>query len=204
MTSPDGLLSERFFDALGYAARLHNRQVRKGGGTPYVSHLMAVASLVLEHGGSEDEAIAALLHDAIEDQAEHRGGAAALRAEIEQRYGARVLGIVNACTDAEVVPKPPWRARKEQYLRHLGATPDPAYHRVSIADKLHNARAILLDYRVDGDALWQRFTLSDPAEHLWYYRGLVEVFRSAGQAPPSLVNELDRVVTELESMVRRG
>ena len=146
MTSPDGLLSERFFDALGYAARLHNRQVRKGGGTPYVSHLMAVASLVLEHGGSEDEAIAALLHDAIEDQAEHRGGAAALRAEIEQRYGARVLGIVNACTDAEVVPKPPWRARKEQYLRHLGATPDPAYHRVSIADKLHNARAILLDY----------------------------------------------------------
>lgn len=203
MTQPAGLLSERFFDALRYAARLHNTQVRKGADAPYISHLLAVASLVLEHGGGEDEAIAALLHDAIEDQAEHQGGAAALRAAIRDRYGATVLAIVDACTDAEVVPKPPWRERKERYLRHLSQTPDPAYHRVSIADKLHNARAMLLDFRTHGDALWQRFNRKDPAEHLWYYRGLADAFRSAGLAPPALIDELERVVTQLEALVHR-
>lgn len=204
MTEPPGLLSERFFDALRFAARLHNQQRRKGSETPYVAHLLAVCSLVLEHGGSEDEAIAALLHDTIEDQAGHCGGAASLRAAIHARYGATVLAIVNACTDAEVVPKPPWRARKEAYLSHLSRTPDPAYHRVSIADKLHNARAMLLDYRCHGDALWQRFNRREPAEHLWYYRALVNVFRTSGQAPPSLIGELERVVTELEALVEPG
>jgi (p)ppGpp synthase/HD superfamily hydrolase len=143
--SAEGLLSERFFDALRYAARLHNTQVRKGADIPYVSHLMAVSSLVLEHGGGEDEAIAALLHDAIEDHAESRGGAEALREEIRQRFGPVVVDIVDACTDAQVVPKPPWSERKATYLARVARHGDPAYHRVSIADKLHNARAILLD-----------------------------------------------------------
>ena len=112
-----------------------------------------------------------------------------------------VLGIVNACTDAEVTPKPPWRARKEGYIRHLLETPNPAYHRVSIADKLHNARTMLLDYRIHGDALWQRFNRRNPADHLWYYRSLADAFRTVGLAPQALIDELDRVVAALEALV---
>lgn len=201
MIQSDGLLSERFFDALRYAAELHNYQLRKGASTPYIAHLMAVSSLVLEHGGDEDEAIAALLHDSIEDQAQHNGGAAALREEIRIRYGETVLAIVEACTDAETIPKPPWKKRKQDYIRHVIEHPDPAYHRVSIADKLHNARSMLLDYREHGDAFWQRFNRSDPESHLWYYRSLVKAFRAADQAPTPLIDELDRVVSELEGLV---
>lgn len=204
MPQPDGLLSDRFFDALRFAAELHNHQVRKGANAPYASHLMAVSSLVLEHGGNEDQAIAALLHDALEDQAEARGGSDALSAEIRGRFGETVLAIVSACTDAESLPKPPWRERKARYLQHLAETPDPGYHLVTIADKLHNARAILLDYRVHGHALWERFNRTDPAEHLWYYRGLANAFRVGGLAPPALIGELDRVVSELETLVSLG
>ena len=203
LTKQQGLLSARFTEALSYATELHNRQVRKGSNAPYVSHLLAVASLVLEHGGCEDEAIAALLHDAIEDPAEARGGVEALREEIRRRFGDKVLAIVNACTDAEVVPKPPWRERKARYLAHVAHHTDAAYHRVTIADKLHNARAMLLDYRTHGDALWERFNRKDPAEHLWYYRGLADAFRRAGLAPRALVDELDRVVAELERLVAK-
>src|SRR3954469_2609406 len=106
--------SGRFRDALVYAAELHVDQVRKGSDTPYVAHLLAVASLALEHGASEDEAIAALLHDAIEDQ-----GGDATRQEIRRRFGDAVTAIVDGCTDAEVTPKPPWRARKEAYIAHI-------------------------------------------------------------------------------------
>jgi (p)ppGpp synthase/HD superfamily hydrolase len=204
MPQPDGLLSERFFDALRFAAELHNQQVRKGAEVPYISHLLGVSSLVLEHGGSEDEAIAALLHDAIEDQAQHNGGPEALGAKIRDRFGDRVVTIVSACTDADAVPKAPWRERKERYLKHVAQTLDPGYHRVTIADKLHNARAILLDYRIHGDALWERFHGKEPAEHLWYYRGLVDAFRAAGLAPKALIDELDRVVSELEALVSGG
>jgi GTP pyrophosphokinase len=204
MTTTAGLLSARFPDAFTYAAQLHQRQVRKGGGTPYLAHLMAVSALVLEHGGTEDEAIAALLHDAIEDQAEHQDGPAALRAEIARRYGAAVAAIVDHCTDSDAVPKPAWRQRKECSLRHIVETPCPAYHRVSIADKLHNARAMLLDYRTHGDALWQRFNRREPADHLWYYRGLADAFRTAGQAPPALIDELERVVSAFEALVGRS
>jgi (p)ppGpp synthase/HD superfamily hydrolase len=132
-----------------------------------------------------------------------RRSTAALRATIRDRYGPTVLAIVDACTDAEAVPKPPWHERKACYIRHVRDTPDPAYHRVSIADKLHNARAMLLDYRTHGDALWQRFTRKEPTEHLWYYRGLADAFRAAGQAPPALIEELDRVVAELEALIAR-
>ena len=189
-------LSDQFAEALVFAARLHAKQVRKGAGIPYLSHLLGVASLVLEHGGDETEAIAGLLHDAIEDQAcGYSGGASGLRQAITDRYGEEVAVIVEACTDADTVPKPPWRARKEAYIAHL-ETAAPAVLRVSCADKLHNARTILVDLRTHGDALWQRFQAGRDGT-LWYYRALVEAFRAAG-APVTLVDELDRTVSLIE------
>ena len=108
------LLSHRFKDALDYATDLHATQVRKGSGVPYIGHLLAVASIVLDYGGTEDEAIAALLHDAVEDQ-----GGDATRQEIIRRFGPEIAAIVDGCTDAETIPKPPWRKRKEDYIVHL-------------------------------------------------------------------------------------
>jgi GTP pyrophosphokinase len=194
------MLTERFSDALCFAARLHAGQTRKGTNIPYLAHLLAVASLVLEHGGGEDEAIAALLHDAIEDQAAQNGGATALRSEIVARFGREVGAIVDACTDAEVVPKPPWRARKEGYIRHMQETTSTSVHRVSCADKLHNARALVRDYREQGERVWARFSETDPAQHLWYYRSLLHAYRSAGRAPHALVAELARTLDELQAL----
>lgn len=184
-------LTERFEDALVYAARLHARQVRKGAGVPYVSHLLGVAAIALEHGADEDEAIAALLHDAVEDQ-----GGAATREEIRRRFGQRVASIVDGCTDADVTPKPPWRERKERYVAHLASAP-PSVRLVSAADKLYNARTILADYRAHGESLWPRFTGGREGT-LWYYRALVEAFRAHG--PDPLADELARVVAELERL----
>jgi (p)ppGpp synthase/HD superfamily hydrolase len=167
------ILSARFSDALAFAARLHAQQMRKETTIPYISHLLAVASLVLEHSGCEDEAIAALLHDAIEDQgAQYPGGVTALRAEITSQFGESVIAIVNGCTDAEVIPKPPWRARKEAYIKHLQGAPS-AVLLVSACDKLHNIRAILMDYRKHGEAVFERFNGKKEGT-LWYYRALVE------------------------------
>ena len=185
-------LTTRFDEALTFASRLHASQVRKGTIIPYISHLLAVAGLALENGASEDEAIAALLHDAVEDQ----GGAAA-REEIRRRFGDSVVQIIDGCTDADVIPKPPWHERKEKYMAHIREA-SPSVRLVSAADKLHNARAILADYRVTGEALWDRFNGGKEGT-LWYYRSLVEVFHQAG-GPMPLVEELDRVVTELERL----
>jgi (p)ppGpp synthase/HD superfamily hydrolase len=184
-------LSERFNEALVFAADLHAGQLRKGMGVPYVSHLLAVASLVLEAGGDEDEAIAALLHDAVEDQ----GGQETLEA-IRSRFGERVADTVWGCTDTDEVPKPPWRARKEAYIRHLDLA-SPSVLLVSNADKVHNARATLSDYREMGDALWDRFNASGE-EILWYYRSLSEVFTR--RRPSPLARELERTVSELERL----
>ena len=185
------MLGERFEDALVYAARLHREQTRKGSRVPYLAHLLAVAALVLEAGGDEDEAIAALLHDAVEDQ----GGYATLEA-IRVRFGERVAGIVEACSDAFVTPKPPWRERKETYLEHLRHA-SPEARRVSLADKLHNARSLLLDYRREGEATWGRFN-GGKAGTLWYYRSVAEIFRATGDDPHT--QELQRVVEELERL----
>ena len=184
----------RFSEAFDYAAKKHSKQRRKGTRIPYVSHLMAVAGLVLENGGTEDEAVAALLHDAVEDQ----GGKATLE-EIRQKFGDGVAGIVSGCTDSDVEPKPPWRQRKEHYLAHL-RNADKSVRLVSSADKLHNARTILFDYREHGEKLWERFTARKDGQ-LWYYRQLVETFRGPDASP--LVDELDRVVSEIERMARQ-
>lgn len=184
-------LTERFTNALVSTAETHASQKRKGTSVPYLSHLLAVAALMLEDGGSEDEAIAALLHDAVEDQ----GGASRL-AEIRARFGERVATIVAGCSDADVQPKPPWRERKETYIRHLAEAP-PEVIRVSLADKLHNARAILSDYRQVGDALWQRF--NPEADQLWYYRALSNAFQERTTSP--MLAELNRVIDELERLV---
>ncbi len=153
-------LSPRFEEALIFAFRLHNEQIRKGTSIPYISHLLGVASIALEYGANEEEAIAALLHDAIEDQ-----GGATTREEIRHRFGITVVEIVNGCTDADETPKPPWEARKKAYLTHIKNAP-PSVLLVSAADKLHNARAILKDYRLLGNSVWQRFK-GDKEGTLW-------------------------------------
>jgi len=188
------LLTDRFTQALCYATELHREQIRKGSGIPYVGHLLGVASLALDYGADEDEAIAALLHDAIEDQ-----GGAATREEIRRRFGDRVTAIVDGCTDAEVIPKPPWRERKEAHLEHLKVA-SPSVRLVSAADKLHNALAILRDYRTKGEPLWERFRGGKDGT-LWYYRALVQTFDVIG--PPALAAELRRTVAEIETLAAK-
>lgn len=185
------MLTERWERALVYASRLHRGQSRKGSGVPYISHLIAVSALTLEYGGSEVEAIAALLHDAIEDQ-----GGEVTRTGIFREFGARVTEIVDGCTDADESPKPPWRARKEAYIRHVAEAP-ASVRLVSACDKIHNARSLARDYRVLGENLWSRFTGGREGT-LWYYRAMVNALRSAGSE--AVVDELDRAVTELETL----
>lgn len=189
-------MTKRFQDALAYAAQLHADQLRKGTTIPYLAHLLSVAAIVMEHGGTEDEAIAALLHDAIEDQ----GGDAA-RKEIRRRFGDSVVAIVDGCTDAEVLPKPPWRQRKEKYIAHLQDAPASVLL-VSAADKLHNARAVLGDYRVVGEEVWSRFKGGKDVT-LWYYRAMLDALLVNPLANRRLVEELGRVVAEMESLVGR-
>ncbi|MEA5566068.1 HD domain-containing protein [Anabaena sp. UHCC 0399] len=186
------MLSERFTQALIYATELHAQQVRKGSGVPYISHLLGVASIALEYGANEDEAIAALLHDAIEDQ-----GGATTRAEICRRFGENVTAIVDGCTDADTIPKPPWRQRKEAYIAHI-AKASPSVLLVSAADKLYNARSILKDYRLMGESLWQRFQ-GGKVGTLWYYRAMTDAFNQTQTT--AIVEELTRVVTEIEQLV---
>jgi (p)ppGpp synthase/HD superfamily hydrolase len=185
---------EKLEEALGYAARVHRDQVRKGSSVPYVTHLLAVAAIVGENGGTEEEVIAALLHDAPED----RGGEARL-AEIRERFGDEVADIVAGNTDTFEDPKPPWRERKEAYVAHVAHAPR-SVRLVSAADKLHNARSVLADLRSLGEDLWPRFNGGKEGT-LWYYRALVEAFEAAGSNP--IVEELDRVVGELEHLAER-
>jgi (p)ppGpp synthase/HD superfamily hydrolase len=185
------LFSSRFTDALIFATNLHSKQVRRGSNVPYISHLLGVCSLVIEYGGNEDEAIAALLHDAIEDQ-----GGAKIREEIRTLFGDLVTSIVDGCTDSDVTPKPPWKERKLAYLEHL-KTASPSVKLVSAADKLYNANSIIKDYRLIGDKLWSRFHGQKDGT-LWYYRSLADTFL-IGEITP-LITELNRVVSELENL----
>jgi (p)ppGpp synthase/HD superfamily hydrolase len=185
------MLSVRFTEAFTFATQLHVNQTRKGSGIPYIAHLLGVASIALEYGASEDEAIAALLHDAIEDQ-----GGTTTREEIRRRFGDTVTAIVDGCTDSDTTPKPPWRQRKEAYIARMG-TASASVRLVSASDKLYNAWSILKDYRLLGEAVWERFQGGKEGT-LWYYRALVEAFRSTQVTP--VVEELERVVDELERL----
>lgn len=185
-------LTQRFEEALAWAIRLHSSQYRKGTRIPYAAHILGVASIVIEHGGDEDDAIAALLHDAVEDQ----GGMVVLE-EIRSRFGSNVASIVTACTDRAEDEKLPWRLRKERYLATMREASSSA-RLVSAADKLHNARSILNDYRTVGEVLWPRFSGGRDGV-LWYYRALVGAYRMRSSS--NLVDELDRTVSELERLV---
>jgi (p)ppGpp synthase/HD superfamily hydrolase len=179
-------LGPRFLRAFEFAAEKHSGQVRKASSIPYIAHLIGVASLVLEAGGDEDLAIAALLHDVVEDC----GGAPMLK-EVRHRFGARVAKVVDGCTDADTYPKPPWRERKEQYIRHLRSA-DADTRLVSAADKLNNIRSILSDYRAVGESVWSRFNGGREGT-LWYYRTLRDVF---------LLRKLNRITRDFELAVK--
>ncbi len=185
-------LSEQFTEALVYATHLHANQMRKGDGKiPYITHLLGVASITLEYGGNETQAIAALLHDAVEDQ----GGRAQLES-IREKFGEAVALIVADCSDTFDTPKPPWRQRKENYIKHLtSASPDSLL--VSCADKLYNARTVLKDYRQMGESIWERFKGKREGT-LWYYHTITRAFQKITSHP--IVDELQRVVNELEEL----
>ncbi len=194
------ILSPRFDQALGYVTILHSGQTRKGTAVPYIAHLLAVAGIALDYGATEDEAVAALLHDAVEDA----GGRRRLY-DIRCRFGQAVADVVAGCSDAVGAPKPPWRERKEAYLRRLAEAPSPVVL-VAAADKLHNVRSLLADYRACGEAVWGRFKGGREGT-LWYCRSLVEALSRPPDLPDGtrrLVEELGRVVGDLEAAAAGG
>jgi (p)ppGpp synthase/HD superfamily hydrolase len=182
--------TKRLIDAFRYAAQLHAAKPRKGTRIPYISHLMAVAGIVMEHGGDEDQVVAALLHDAIEDYP--RNGRT--KREIQRRFGKRVRRLVEECSDSHTDRKPAWKPRKERYLKRLPEVSDDA-KLISLADKVHNARAILNDFLQKGDEVWKRFKGSKRGT-LWYYKSLARTF--SRERPGPLARELNRVVRALE------
>ncbi len=184
-------LGPRFQRAFLFAAEKHAGQARKASTIPYIAHLMGVASLALEYGGDEDLAIAALLHDVVEDC----GGAPMLQ-EVRRQFGNRVAKIVDGCTDSDTMPKPPWRERKEAYLRHL-KNADADTRLVSAADKLNNVRSILSDYRTVGESIWARFNGGRDGT-VWYYRALLKEFLR--RKPTRLMREFELAVYQLEAL----
>ena len=189
----EGAPLSRFEDALVFAAQKHKAQTRKGTAIPYVAHLMQVCGIALENGADEDEAIAALLHDVMEDQD-------VTEEELTRRFGPAVAAIVAGCSDSASSDKAPWRKRKEAYVAHVLTAPR-SVRLVSSCDKLHNARAILSDYQALGDTLWVRFNAGRD-DILWYYHSLVDAFQEAqerhGERPTRVVTELAALVGDLE------
>ncbi len=184
-------LGKRFEEALIFANQLHTGQIRKGSNVPYISHLLSTAALVLQDGGDEDEAIAALLHDAVEDQ----GGEETL-VLIRDKFGEKIAKIVDECSDTDVTPKPPWKKRKEEHITRLQKA-SPSTHRVMLADKLHNARALLRQLRDQGEAAWEVFR-GGKEDMLWYYRTAHEVLGKTNQG--YLWQEFGRVIEEIEHL----
>jgi (p)ppGpp synthase/HD superfamily hydrolase len=195
-------LGPRFDEAFRYAIDAHRDQLRKGTEVPYASHLLGVASLVLEEHGDEDEAIAALLHDVVEDH----GGKPRLD-DVRRRFGDRIANLVEACSDSlaeDESTKAPWKPRKTEYIEHVRQGHDDAALLVSLADKLYNSRAILRDvkFATDRQEVWDRFGRERDCV-LWYYRSLVDAFRSRrtmDERTARLLEELDATVTELEAL----
>ena len=196
MKSDQQVLTGRFIKALSYCDKLHSEQTRKGKSVPYISHLLSVCALVLEDGGNENEAIAALLHDAIEDQPEKTNPS-----EIKRRFGSAVLQMVLQCTDTPADfkggEKPPWRERKQKYLDRVRKS-DSHTNRIVLADKPHNARDLLADYDREGSAVWQRFNAPKKYQ-IWFFSSLVSAFKKSGQSGPML-KEFERVVEKLKKI----
>jgi (p)ppGpp synthase/HD superfamily hydrolase len=186
-----------FESALKYASRLHAKQARKGSDAPYISHLLAVAAIALEHGATEKEAIAALLHDAVEDQ----GGQKTLD-KIRRRYGKRVARIVAACSDTDELPKPPWRDRKEAFVERLRTEPY-SVRLVVAADKLHNVRDVLRNYRIRGDDLWLQFKGGRDGT-LWYYRAVVEALTDAAKPEEHQLNAIIEEIRDTISLLEQA
>ena len=188
-------LTERFLAAVALAEAVHGRERRAGTEIPYLAHLLVVTGLVLEDGGDEDQAIAAMLHDAVED-----GGGRPMLVRIERSFGSRVAGIVEQLSDSiEIDASDPWISRKRRFLEALQECDDDAVLRVGLADKVHNARSIVRDYREEGEVLWERFAEKTAEEQLWYYQRLVELFER--RRPGPLTEDLRRAVDELAAMV---
>ena len=183
------ILTARFDEAFRYAHEAHGDHTRKGTGAPYIGHLMGVTSIVLDDGGDEDEAIGTLLHDAAEDA----GGRERVE-DIRPRFGDKVAGIVEDCTDSWETPKRPWAERKQAYVQHARHLAPPSL-RVSAADKVHNTYNILRDLRNHGDIVWTRFN-AGPDDVMAYYSGLVRAYRESGGG--HLVDELERIVKGIE------
>nr|WP_290225461.1 HD domain-containing protein [Trichocoleus desertorum] len=189
MTSFDRTtLTSRFEAALVYAVQLHAQQRRKVTGTPYIAHLLSVAALVLEDGGSEDEAIAALLHDAVEDQ-----GGATTRADILRQFGAVVVDIVDGCTEPDVQLGQTWQEHKLQYLEQVRQA-DPRVQRVKLADKLHNARSLLVNFRLEGNRIWREFQGGKEGV-LWLAKMQLQMFQRISNS--WMVAELEQAVRAL-------
>ena len=188
-------ISLRFRNALGYASAIHGGKLRKKTRIPDIAHILGVTAIALEYGADETEAIAALLHDAAEDA----GGMRRLK-DIERKFGRDVARIVDGCTDTYQKPKPSWLERKKTYVRHV-RTASQSTKLVSASDKLQNVRSLLRNYREEGERLWRRYPEGKRAA-LWYYRALVRAF--TGKRIRSLVQELNRGVTELERLANHG
>jgi GTP pyrophosphokinase len=192
------LISERLHQALELAIELHGKDSRKGNGVPMLAHLLGVCALVQHDGGSEEEAIAALLHDALEDK-----GELITADEIERRFGTLVRAIVLVASDTPEDyrggSKPPWKERKLAYLAHARGA-DPALLRVTIADKVDNLRATIADYQRIGELVWERFSTKNKADQLWYYNAAVEAYQAAGYRQGNLLGEMERLVGELKAL----
>jgi (p)ppGpp synthase/HD superfamily hydrolase len=192
--APPPPLTDRFQAAVALANGIHGEQRRLGTEIPYLAHLLVVTGLVLEDGGDETQAIAALLHDAVEE-----GGGAPMLERIRAEFGDEVAEIVESCSDTtDADDRRSWRERKESYLSHLGDVDDHGTLRVALADKVHNARSIVRDYRTEGEGLWDRFSNRTREDQLWYYRALLDLFTRANPGP--LVEDLRRAVTEIEQL----
>lgn len=192
--TPPPRLTKRFLGAVALANEAQGEQRRLGTEIPYLAHLLVVAGLVLEDGGDETQAIAALLHDAVEG-----GGGVPMLERIRADFGDEVAAIVEACSDSvDPDDRRTWRERKANDLGHLPEVTDEAVMRVVLADKVHNARSIVRDYRSEGEALWMRLTNKTLDDQLWYYRALLEFFGT--RRPGPLVEDLRRAVAELEEL----
>jgi len=202
-------LTPRFDEALAFASDLHRTQKRKTSGAPYISHLLGVCSLVLEDGGSEDQAIAALLHDSVEDQGtSFDGGAKALLDVISSKFGPEVVRLVDALTEIPTTEtraianrRDRFRAHKQLYIDQI-VTYDLAVRRISCADSLYNVRSLITGYREHGDKLWKRFMTRDPADQLWAYQSIARAFLETGGT--LLAAELQSAVAQLEQLVASG